>query len=94
MLTVHVINHGRGFRQKDIQKIFKLFEQEQGQASKDANLMEESGLTMNLDICKKIVEINGGFISVFSEGENRGSTFMFGMKMEVPDDCCEFGSPV
>lgn len=56
--------------------------------------MEESGLTMNLDICKKIVEINGGFISVFSEGENRGSTFMFGMKMEVPDDCCEFGSPV
>ena len=49
---------------------------------------------MSLDICKKIVEINGGFISVFSEGENRGSTFMFGMKMEVPDNYCEAGSPV
>ena len=42
---------------------------------------------MSLDICKKIVEINGGLMSVFSEGENRGSTFMFGMKMEVPENC-------
>ena len=55
--------------------------------------MEESGLEMSLDICKKIVEMNGGFISVYSEGENRGSTFMFGMKMEVPDNC-ELGSPI
>ena len=47
----------------------------------DVSSMQENGLGMGLNICQKIVEMNGGFIDVFSEGENRGSTFMFGMKM-------------
>ena len=41
----------------------------------------EHGYGMGLNICYKIIEMNGGFIDVYSEGENLGSTFMFGMKM-------------
>ena len=42
---------------------------------------------MGLNICKKIVEHNGGTISVSSDGENLGSTFSFTMPMSItPDD--------
>ena len=40
---------------------------------------------MGLTICKNVVENNNGFIDVYSEGENCGSTFMFGMEMGLPD---------
>ena len=46
----------------------------------------EHGYGMGLNICYKIIEMTGGFIDVFSEGENLGSTFMFGMKMELPEE--------
>ena len=38
---------------------------------------------MGLMICKSLVNINGGQINVFSEGENKGSCFSFAMKMEL-----------
>ena len=37
---------------------------------------------MGLTICKRIVDHYGGTISCYSAGENKGSTFMFSMKMK------------
>ena len=42
---------------------------------------------MGLIICQEIIRNCGGTIECFSEGENRGSTFSFSMKMNlVPQD--------
>ncbi len=36
---------------------------------------------MGLNICRKIVSLNGGSIDVFSDGEKKGATFQFSMRM-------------
>ena len=41
-------------------------------------------MSLGLFICKHIVENSGGFISVTSDGINKGTTFWFSMKMTVP----------
>ena len=37
---------------------------------------------MGLSICKSIVEKCDGFIKVFSQGEGKGSSFLFGVSMK------------
>ena len=37
-------------------------------------------------ISKKLVEMNGGAIEVYSEGQDRGSIFTFSMKMCMPQE--------
>ena len=44
--------------------------------------MNAEGLGLGLNICHNIVKKNGGYIEAHSNGENQGSTFMFGMKMQ------------
>jgi len=39
---------------------------------------------MGLSICAKLVECCEGHIDFFSEGEDKGSTFNFTMKMTLP----------
>ena len=39
---------------------------------------------MSLAICKKIVQNCGGTIDVFSQGEDKGSTLVFSIKMRIP----------
>ena len=51
---------------------------------REAGSSDHSCIGMGLTICKKIVEMNGGVIDVFSEGELQGTTFMFTMKMFLP----------
>lgn len=36
---------------------------------------------MGLAICKEIITKSGGTVNVFSKGKNKGSTFIFTMKM-------------
>ena len=48
--------------------------------------MNSEGIGMGLMICKNLVNINGGEIDVFSDGENEGAIFSFTMKMEVSND--------
>ena len=38
---------------------------------------------MGLNICQQILSCCEGHIDVHSEGENKGSTFIFSMKMEL-----------
>ena len=77
MLTVHVVDSGRGIKEEDMQKLFKLF----GKLGGPDDEMNPEGIGMGLNICQKIVTNNGGQIDVFSDGLNKGSTFMFTMKM-------------
>ena len=43
--------------------------------------MNSDGIGLGLTITKKIVNKSGGQIEVHSDGINKGSTFMFSMKM-------------
>ena len=47
--------------------------------------MNHDGIGMGLMICQNLVSMNGGEISVHSEGENRGSVFSFTMRMDTFD---------
>ena len=40
---------------------------------------------MGLTICRRIILNSGGSISFFSEGENKGSTFVFSIEMKLVD---------
>lgn len=79
LLRVYVVDKGKGIKPDEMDKLFTLF-------GKIERTSEENvdGIGMGLTICQKIVERNGGFIDVFSEGENQGSTFMFTMVMTLP----------
>ena len=60
--------------------IFKQF----GKIERTEQINQE-GIGMGLTICQAIIRNCNGHISCFSEGENKGSTFSFSMKMGLPD---------
>lgn len=80
MLRVSVSDTGQGISAEDKEKLFKAFTKLQ---QKDEGVNQE-GVGMGLSICKNIVEKSDGFIEVFSEGEGKGSTFIFGVRMSEP----------
>ena len=57
-------------------KLFHMF----GKLKRTAHQNSE-GIGMGLMICKSLIEGNGGVIEVKSEGVDRGSSFIFTMKM-------------
>jgi signal transduction histidine kinase len=68
-IEIAVSDQGRGIRENDLPFIFDRFRQtESADGSK--------GVGLGLAICKKLVELHGGQISVASR-EGRGSTFSF-----------------
>ena len=48
--------------------------------------MNSEGIGMGLMICQNLVQLNGGKITVYSAGEEQGSTFKFTMKMQCEED--------
>lgn len=75
-----VIDSGIGIENADQDKLFKSFSQV------DASISRKYGGTgLGLYICKQLVELMGGNISVNSE-KNRGSVFSFSIWIEVPED--------
>ena len=66
-IIIIVSDNGLGFQQEEMEKMFELFHQLPDQG-------KHKGSGMGLAICKKIIEMHGGFIS--AEGERaRGASF-------------------
>ena len=78
MLLVQVVDSGKGIAQKEMPKLFEMF----GKLKRTAEMNHE-GIGLGLLICENLVRVNGGTISVHSEGVNKGSSFSFSMKMNA-----------
>lgn len=79
-VSVSVSDTGKGIKQEDLPKLFQKFSMIEknyapGQSAK--------GTGLGLYICKSIVELHGGKITVTSAGENQGTTFTFTLKPAV-----------
>ena len=77
-LSVQVRESGRGFSKLDMETLFK---EPQIQYYGRSSLGDMEILGIDLATCKQILEYSEGKISVYSEGEGKGSTIMFTMKM-------------
>jgi signal transduction histidine kinase len=73
-VTVTVRDHGMGIAPELLPRIFDLFVQG------DDNLAHSNGgLGVGLTLVKKIVELHGGDVKVFSEGRGKGSEFVISL---------------
>ena len=52
--------------------------------------MNHEGIGLGLTIVREIVEKSGGLITVESEGESKGTLFIFSMKMNLADPIYNF----
>jgi PAS domain S-box-containing protein len=69
-LQIQVQDNGQGINPSFLPHVFERFRQEDSSTTRNA-----SGLGLGLSIAKQIVELHGGVITAFSDGENKGSTF-------------------
>ena len=76
---MHVCDTGKGIKQEEMHKLFTLF----GKMERTEDLNPD-GIGMGLTICQKIIHNIGGQIDVHSAGANKGSTFMFSIRMSLP----------
>jgi signal transduction histidine kinase len=75
-VSVGVMDTGIGIRSEDMDRLFKPFQQIQTGAARN---FEGTGL--GLSICKKLLDLLGGRIAVYSEW-GKGSTFSFTLPVE------------
>ncbi len=64
------LDNGVGIRAEDQQRIFEKFEQADNSYSR-----KQEGTGLGLALTLSLVRLHGGELSLYSEGENRGSTF-------------------
>ena len=76
MLKFDVCDTGKGIKQEEMDQLFKQF----GKLLRTAEMNSE-GIGMGLMICRNLVRLNHGQITVQSDGEDRGSTFTFTFKV-------------
>ena len=68
-VTIQVVDTGIGIRPEDQAKLFQKFVQAEG-----GHAREYGGTGLGLVICKHLMEMMGGSITLFSEGQGSGST--------------------
>lgn len=71
-LEIKIEDSGIGIKDKDLERIFAAFEQQDGQ---DNKLYGGTGL--GLSISRKLAQLMDGEISAYSKGQNKGSIFTF-----------------
>ena len=74
MIRVQVSDTGKGIQAEEMPKLFQLF----GKLKRTAEINDD-GIGLGLLICKNLVYMNGGQISVESTGQDKGCTFSFSM---------------
>lgn len=87
LIAMEVIDTGIGIPSDQISRLFKSFSQiRSGSATK------QEGTGLGLTICKQLVQLMKGDISVQSEA-GRGSRFRFTMRLRLPENGADFVSP-
>lgn len=76
-LIVHVEDSGIGIEAEDLTKLFTQF----GRLQRTTE-MNHDGIGLGLTIVKQLVKAYGGNIKVESEGQGKGSLFIFDMEMK------------
>lgn len=71
LAQIRVIDTGKGIKPQFLPHVFEYFRQEDGSTTR-----KFGGLGLGLAIVRQIVEMHGGTVSVESEGENQGATFI------------------
>jgi signal transduction histidine kinase len=71
-IEISVQDTGIGIKEKDLERIFTPFEQGDNSASR-----HYQGTGLGLSLTRRLVELHGGKIWAESEGEGRGSKFVF-----------------
>jgi CheY-like chemotaxis protein/anti-sigma regulatory factor (Ser/Thr protein kinase) len=75
---ITVTDTGRGIAEEFLPYVFERFRQQDGGSSR-----LHGGLGLGLSIVKQLVELHGGTVSVFSEGEGSGATFTVRVPLSV-----------
>lgn len=79
MITVHITDTGKGIKKEDLPKLFQKF----GIVGNNYLQKQNSqGTGLGLYISKSIINLHGGQIWVDSDGENKGTTFSFTLKID------------
>jgi signal transduction histidine kinase len=79
MIVTQVIDTGKGIKKEDLVKLFQKFGIVGNNYLQKTN---SQGTGLGLYISKSIVELHGGTIWVNSEGEDKGATFAFTLKID------------
>jgi len=77
-IRISVTDTGIGLKREDQERIFNVFEQIETSASR-----KYQGTGLGLSLTKHLIELHGGRIWVESEGEEKGSTFIFTIPLLV-----------
>lgn len=79
-LTTEIHDTGKGIKQEDLPKLFHKF---QTVGNNYLTKMNVQGTGLGLFLTKAIIELHGGKVSAVSDGENKGSTFSFSLKINT-----------
>ncbi len=85
---IHVKDTGVGIPVAEQDKLFQKFSMIG--ASYKVNKTDVQGTGLGLFISKSIVELHKGMVSIFSEGEGKGSDFVFSLKVYTDADFAAF----
>jgi signal transduction histidine kinase len=77
-VKISVADTGIGIQKEDLERIFNPFEQGENSASR-----RYQGTGLGLSLTKSLVELHGGKIWVESEGEGKGSIFLFAIPTDL-----------
>ncbi|ADO69201.1 PAS domain S-box protein [Stigmatella aurantiaca] len=77
-VDITVADTGHGIAAKFLPHVFDRFRQADGSTTRSAG-----GLGLGLSIVRQLVELHGGTVSAFSEGEGKGATFTVTLPMSV-----------
>jgi two-component system CheB/CheR fusion protein len=77
-VVIRIIDNGSGIAASKLSEIFDMFRQGENEKS------TSEGLGVDLSLAKKLVELHGGTIAAFSDGEDKGSEFVVKLPMVIP----------